>query len=234
MPQPGHSKESPTDDLVPFPRIIAMVRQLTHDVRNGLNNADLQSALLQELVSDPQVKPEIKRLRATISDTAKMLQEFSRRFWVGEPQLVTYSAQAFFEDFRTRIEKSLPQMPEHLQWRTNLGEEMIAVDIEMMFRGLGEYFKNAIQMREDGQIDATVTNEDGCLVVQLEEPKKSGPLHIESWGLEPLVSGRRGGIGMGLYFARQVIVGHGGKVAQRFDSARGKLTTRVTLPLAPN
>ncbi|MEI9898471.1 MAG: hypothetical protein WDN28_32595 [Chthoniobacter sp.] len=85
-----------TDTItVPFPRITGLVRQLTHDVRNGLNNVDLQAAFLQEIVTDPQAVPEIKRLRGMVTDAAKMLQSFSASFWLPEPSLVTYSAAIF-------------------------------------------------------------------------------------------------------------------------------------------
>jgi len=181
--------------MVPYPRVTGLVRQLTHDVRNGLNNIDLQAALLQELVADPQVAPEIKRLRGMVSDTAKWLQDFSRTFWSSEPHLVTYSAAAFVEDFRSRMEKKLPQLAPHIRWSVSLPEGKM-------------------------------------LVVELIEPKSSVPSAPETWGLEPLVSTRRSGFGMGLFQARQIIDLHGGEMTFTFDQTRQRLTTRVALPLA--
>jgi len=220
--------------MVPFPRVTGLVRLLTHDVRNGLNNIDLQAALLQELVTDPQVAPEIKRLRGMITDTAKMLQAFSTSFYLSEPRFVTYSAIAFIEDFQTRLGKLLPQLVPLLHWTVDLHDEMIPVDIEMIFRGLAEFFKNAFHFREgERSIEVSVGREERTFVIKLLEPKSSVPSAPDAWGLEPLVSTRRGGFGMGLFYARQVIGLHGGEVAFTFDRAREQLTTRLALPLAP-
>jgi K+-sensing histidine kinase KdpD len=233
MSKTAQKPEANEEPSVPFPRVIGLVRQLTHDIRNGLNNVDLQAALLQELVTDAEVTPEIKRLRGMVTETAKWLQELSRMFWLPEPNFVTYSASAFIEDFRSRLAKSLPQSATHLDWQVALQEEMIPVDIEMIFRGLAEFFKNAFHFREgETPISVSVAVEGQTLVVKLVEPKSAVASAPEKWGNEPLVSTRRSGFGMGLYYTRQVIDAHQGKVEQAFDEAAKRLTTTVVLPLA--
>lgn len=218
---------------VPFPRVTGMVRQLTHDVRNGLNNVDLQAAFLQEIVTDPQALPEIKRLRGMVTDAAKMLQAFSAMFWLTEPNLVTYSAAIFIEDFRTRLSKLMPENASEIQWSVKLGDESISVDIEMIFRGLAEFIKNAFHFREGHRpIEAHVSAEKGRFIFELIESKTSVPSQPEGWGCEPLVSTRRSGFGMGLFHARQILAAHGGAVLATFDSKAERLTTRLSLPLA--
>jgi len=104
----------------------------------------------------------------------------------------------------------------------------------MISRALAEFFKNAWQWREkDGVIEADWSCRKGLLVLKLTEPKTAAPLEPEKWGLEPLVSTRRGGFGMGLYYARQVIRKHRGGVEFAFNAAKGEFMTHVTLPLAP-
>ncbi|MEP6672886.1 MAG: hypothetical protein ABJF10_27230 [Chthoniobacter sp.] len=233
MSKPTQTKNSIDTIAVPFPRVTGLVRQLTHDVRNGLNNVDLQAAYLQEIVTDPQAVPEIKRLRGMVTDAAKMLQAFSASFWLAEPSLVTYSAAIFIEDFQARFAKMLPEQAPEIQWTVKLGDEPIAVDIEMLFRGLAEFFKNAFHFREGQRpIEAEVSSEKGKLVIELRESKAAVPSPPDGWGCEPLVSTRRSGFGMGLFYARQVFAVHDGTVAATFDQAAERLTTRLTLPLA--
>jgi len=225
---PTYSEEM----AVPYPRIAGLVRQLTHDVRNGLNNIDLQSAFLQEIVTDAQPVAEIKRLREMVADTAKMLREFSTRFWMPTPNFVTYAARMFIEDFRQRAGKLAPEGAPEVRWTVNLREESISVDIETLSRGLGEYFKNAFQFREGNEaVEARVFARGRKLVVELVESKSTVPSAPETWGREPLVSTRRGGFGMGLFFARQVLGAHGGEVAATFDPEAKQLTTRLSIPL---
>jgi nitrogen-specific signal transduction histidine kinase len=70
------------------------------------------------------------------------------------------------------------------------------------------------------------------LVIELLEGKTSLPSAPETWGCEPLVSTRRSGFGMGLFFARRVLAAHQGEVRFTFDPGAEQLTTRVSLPLA--
>ena len=70
------------------------------------------------------------------------------------------------------------------------------------------------------------------IVLELREEKSAIPAPPETWGLEPLVSTRRGGYGMGLFHARRILAGHDGTVTFAFDPAAQLLTTRITLPLA--
>ena len=233
MSNPASPPISTEKLTVPYPRVTGLVRQLTHDARNGLNNIDLQAAYLQELVTDPQVVPEIKRLRGMVSDSAKMLREFSARFWLPTPNFVTYTARMFIEDFQTRLAKMLPEQAPEIHWTVKLGAEAISVDLEMLSRGLAELFKNALQFREENRpVETRVGARDGKLVVELIESKSSVPSAPETWGCEPLVSTRRGGFGMGLFHARRVLAIHHGEIAVHFDPAEERLTTRLSLPLA--
>src|SRR6186997_3254043 len=109
MPEsPSSSPASLEEVMVPFDRVAGMVRHLTHDIRNGLNTLDLQTAFLQELVTDAEASPEVKRLRAMITTTAKSLQAFSTTFWLTEAHPVTYSAKILVEDFQNRIGSVVP------------------------------------------------------------------------------------------------------------------------------
>ena len=57
-----------------MPDVVKFVRQLSHDLRNHLNAAELQSAYIAEIAEDPELKEEIKRLRAMISEVGASLQ----------------------------------------------------------------------------------------------------------------------------------------------------------------
>lgn len=235
MPKTTQTQPSAETVNVPFPRVTGLVRQLTHDVRNGLNNVDLQAAFLQEIVTDPQALPEIKRLRAMVSDAAKMLQSFSATFWLAEPTCIAYSAAVFIEDFRSRLARSFPEQAAELQWSVKLGDESISVDIEMIFRGLSEFIKNAFHFREGHQPIEVLVHADDChLLIDLSEHKTSVPSEPEGWGAEPLVSTRRGGFGMGLFHARRILSAHKGDAVATFDPKAEQLTTRLSLPLAPH
>ena len=85
---------------VPLPRVAGFIRQVTHDVRNGLNSMDLQAAYLAELITQPEAVEELRRLRGLIHSTARQLQSVSANFWTATPSFVTYSARILIEDLQ--------------------------------------------------------------------------------------------------------------------------------------
>lgn len=220
--------------MVPFGNVSGFVRQLTHDIRNGLNTLDLQTAFVQELLpADAEAADELKRLRALITSTAKNLQSLSGTFWIGEPRLVTYEAKMFMEDFRGRLDRLLPETRPEIAWRSTLGEEAVAIDLEMITRAFGEVFKNAAHFHEKGRpVSAQVQAQGGRFILELREGKSALASAPATWGREPLVSTRRGGYGMGLFHARRLLAAHDGTLDFAFDPAAQELTTRLTLPLA--
>jgi signal transduction histidine kinase len=224
----------PTVPQVPFERVVSMVRHLTHDARNGLNSVDLQAAYVAELVTGEEAVEEVRRLRSMIAGTSKLFQSLSNRFWVASPQLVTYSARIFMQDFRDRLRRLLPDKESDIVWTEDLSEDSIRVDVEMFFSALSEFFKNAFDFRENGRtIHAHVGTKDGRFVLELREGKLTLPQSVDLWGAEPLLTTRRAGYGLGLYYARQVLALHGAELHFAHDPAAGELITRIKLPLSP-
>ena len=227
---PGTQSESLQ---VPLSRIAAFVRQVTHDVRNNLNSMDLQAAYVSDLVQDPEANAEVKRIRALIQTSAKHLQALSANFQTSSLNLVTYTAGILVEDLRDRVTKTFSAEAPGVEWETKLGEEVVEVDVEAFFGAIMELFRNAFQFRENGQpISMKALNENGSFVLLLEEAKAAPATPPGTWGMEPFVSSRRSGYGLGLFRARRAVKLHRGELTIIYDSARAVLVTRVLLPFA--
>src|SRR3954471_14607613 len=54
--------------VVPMLTIVNFLRQLSHDLRNQLNAAELQSAYLKEIASEGEIKEEVQRLRGMLGE----------------------------------------------------------------------------------------------------------------------------------------------------------------------
>lgn len=223
---------SPDTDI-PFDRVAAFLRQLTHDVRNNLNAMDLQAAYAVELISDPEAADEVRRIRQLIQQATKQLQQLSGNFQTPHPNLVDYSAKIFVEDLQDRLKKTFPEQAGEVEWSVNLGDESVDVDLELVFSAIAELFRNAFQFREaGGAIRADVTVENARMVFRLIEAKSGVPSEPASWGNAPLISTRRGGYGLGLFRARRILEVQGATLSFSHNSTSAQLITTVTLPLA--
>ena len=231
-PELAQKSQADADPLIPFERVAKFVRQLSHDFRNHLGAIDLQSAFIAELAEDPELLAEVKKLREMVTNSTKMLQGISGQFWVAAGNPITVSARIVMEDFRDRLARVLPQEAPQIEWEVELGEELITVDLELIFQAFSECFRNAFHFRAPkAPIAARAAVENGFFTLTLREPKAAAGLQPERWGRDPLVSTRRGGYGLGLYHARQILALHGGDVEFAMNEAEAILSTRIALPL---
>jgi len=225
---------APPELEIPFSRVAAFIRQITHDIRNNLNAMDLQAAFAAELITDKEAAEEVRRIRQQVQQATRQLQALSSNFQAGKPSPVNYAGKIFMEDLRDRLMRMFPDDTADVTWTDSLGDEEISVDIEMVFNAIAEVFRNAIQFRDPGtQITVEARREGDKVVVEVRQKKESVPSDPATWGSAPFVSTRRGGYGLGLFRARRLLEAQGGDLSALHDSASGMLRTRVFLPLAP-
>jgi K+-sensing histidine kinase KdpD len=213
--------------------IVRFIRQLSHDLRNHLNAAELQSAYIAELTKDAELKAEIKRLRTMISELGAVLQKLAAVIGQPKPSSMSYRAADLVEDLRHKIAKDFPGENAAINWDIQLGDAMVNVDPQLLLQVFIELFANAFHHeRGAGAIIATAKIDNDRFVFTLREPKARFDLSTENWGREPLGGISRGHYGLGLNRARVIVEAHNGELRAQYDSATSMLVTTVTLPLS--
>ena len=223
----GDQKDISWNDVVRF------IQQLSHDLRNHLNAAELQSAYIAELTSDSELKEEIKRLREIISTLAATLQGLTASLGSPKLELIAFPAADFIEDLRNKIGKNFPQDNVRITWDVQTEGSMLNIDPQTLPQAFVEIFRNAFQHEPDkGAIAATAKIDNGRLIFTFREPKQRFDLSTENWGREPLRRASRGHYGLGLNRARSIVEAHDGQFGADYDSRTSTLVTTITLPLA--
>jgi len=228
------ASEQHTDSLsVSWTDIVRFVRQLSHDLRNHLNAAELQAVYISELTGDAELKTEIKRLRATIAGLGAILQKLSADLGQIKPSLMPYRAVDFVEDLRQKFAHDFPQESAAVNWDVQPGDATLNVDPQLLQQALLELFANAFQHeRGQGQLAATAKIDNDRFVFTLREPKARFELATENWGREPLRKISQGHYGLGLNRVRVIVEAHGGELHARYDPTESVLLTTITLPLS--
>jgi K+-sensing histidine kinase KdpD len=227
--------DSPPDpDIrVPMPDVVKFLRQLGHDLRNHLNAAELQSAYVAELAEDPQLKDEITRLRAMISEMGASLERLTSTLGPTKLTLMPYGAADFVEDLRQKLAVDYPDERAQIEWRMQVDDAILQIDPLSLQPALMELFANAFRHdRAEGAISVEARVEEDRFVLTIREPKRNFQRSTERWGLEPLRSVRQGHYGLGLHKSRAIIEAHRGQLNARHDSPATSLITTVVLPLA--
>jgi K+-sensing histidine kinase KdpD len=228
------ASEEHTDSLsASWTEVVRFVRQLSHDLRNHLNAAELQAVYIGELAGDGELKAEIKRLRATIAGLGQILQKLSADLGQIKPSFMPYRAADFVEDLRQKFTHDFPNESAVVNWHVQPGDAMLNVDPQLLQQALLELFGNAFQHeRGQGPLAATAKVDNDRFVFTLREPKARFELATENWGREPLQKISQGHYGLGLNRVRAIVEAHDGELRAHYDPTESVLLTTITLPLS--
>jgi K+-sensing histidine kinase KdpD len=228
------SSAQPDDSVtITWPELVRFVRQLGHDIRNTLNAAELQSAYLAELANTDELKNEVQRLRAMISETGVSLQRLSAAFAQINPTKISYSAGDFMDDLKKKVASQFPDDANKIKWEVDVAAAQLEIDPQLMQQALLELFTNAFQHeRNVKSLTVRASVNGGRFVFELREPKTKFDEATENWARSPLRKVGQGHYGLGLNQSRRIIEGHSGELSAAFDRSNSTLATRVTLPLS--
>ena len=207
--------------------VAGFIRQQTHDIRNHLNGLDLEAALLAEIVTDPEGAKGIERLRHQIHALAEELKAVAGKFSCDEANRAPIAARELFLIWQDQA----PMLGlESIVWGTALGDEKINVDVAAIGDVLKELLINAKQFTGTQGLAAMADLRGGRIEFELRESKRDS-LDPSQWGSHPFVSTKRGGYGLGLWQAAQIVAANGGEITRAFLPP-GTLVTKLTFPLA--
>jgi K+-sensing histidine kinase KdpD len=222
-----------TPITVAWDDIVRFVRQLSHDLRNDLNAAELQAAYIDEISTNSEVKTEIRRLREMLARMAGHLQKLSGRVAEPQPHMIEYRASELLEDLRAKAESELGEQAAAIKWVIQPSDAVLNIDPQLLQEALLELFTNAFRHERDAAepVLAAGKIDSGQFVLTLTEPKKRFEGQTRTWGREPLRNARPGHYGLGLNRARVVVEAHGGELRAQHSHGDSILRTTVTLPV---
>ena len=224
--------ETAVELRVPMADVVRFVRQLSHDLRNHLNAAELQSAYLKEIAEDGEVKEEIQRLRSMLTEMGTTLQRLTASLAPAKLTEMPYQAAAFLEDLQQKIASLYPEKNGEITWEVDVGSSVINIDPQILQQAMLELIINAFQHeRGTGEIRVNATA-NGEFCVAITEPKAAFAGSTENWGREPFRKVKHGHYSLGLHRARNIIEAHGGRLEAQHEGSSSSLITTVVLPIA--
>ena len=210
---------------ISWTRLAAFMRQHTHDVRNGLNALDLETALLQEVVTDDEGRASVARVRRQVRGIAEQLRGLSALFQEPKPYGAPLAARELFLIWREQHE-SMPERPA-VEWIEEVGDAKVDVDAGMMATVFRELLTNARTFRDGEPATASARRHGDEIEYELREPKLK-PIDFSAWDGRVFQTTKRGGYGLGLWTVQRQAAANGATLTRRNED--GALITRIALP----
>ena len=233
----AHMQRQLTQALVQKNRLAQLglaVSKISHDLRNMLANAQLISDRLTA-IPDPTVQQFAPKLIASL-DRAINFCNTSLRFGraeEAEPRRELMRLKPLIEEVAEGF--GLPREG-RIAWIVDVDDQLlIDADHEHLFRVLSNLTRNAVQAIESqgeglrGEIRVKAWRDGRKVFIEMSDNGPGVPAHARETLFRPFqASTRKGGAGLGLAIASELVAAHGGKL-ELLDKGLGA-TFLIALP----
>jgi two-component system sensor histidine kinase/response regulator len=196
---------------------------LGHDLRNPLNAISMGAEMLLHVSADEKVKTVAERIRSSTRRMAKMIEQLLdvARIRAGGVSLVMHPGNVADVCSTIRDELESTQAPGRIAVSCS-GDTAATFDADRLSQVFSNLVGNALQHGAPGTpVAVTIDGGDPEVVKVTISNEGTIPAERLATLFEPFQSsGSQGGLGLGLYIAKQFVQAHGGDVEARPEPAQ--------------
>src|SRR5687768_12742484 len=212
----------------------ASVAKVLHQVKNPLQSILLHAELLQEplIAEDAKARGEASRAIAEEAERlAAILAELSN-YAAGEGRVLRREPVPLHDLVRdiARCEARDSGLPVECEAVEECTVSADAFHLRQALENLVANAREAMRGQEDARLTVRLDRREGSAVVAVIDTGPGVPAKAAESIFQPFVSGKSGGMGLGLAIAREIVGEHGGRIEVRSAEGRGS-HFRVILPL---
>jgi len=211
-------------------RMQQMLSGIAHEVRNPLGGIELFSGHLRdELPHGDERRAHVERIQREVGYLSAVVAEFLDYARRPAPDLTAVELAPLASAVCELEAAAAEQSGVALSWRVEAGLACRGDQVQLR-RALHNLVRNAVQAaaeRAPGTAAVVAEVEDGAVVLAVENSGAPIPVEVRERMFEPFYTTREKGTGLGLAFAREIVLDHGGTI--EVDSTEG--VTRFTMRL---
>jgi PAS domain S-box-containing protein len=219
-----------------------MSAKLAHEIRNPIGSVSLNLDLLRDELQDIKAGRQsnsqeslglLRSIENELGRVQRVIEDYLRFARLPSVRLRDLSLNHLLEEHVPFLTPAFEQQKIRLQ--LDLGEELpeMRADADQLWQALLNLLRNAIEaMPEGGTLTVSTRALNGNIVCRIRDTGQGMSAERIEKMWKPFWSTKRGGTGLGMPLAQQIVAEHGGSIDCESQEGKGTVFT-LTLPLAP-
>jgi len=204
-----------------YKNISALTSGVAHEIKNPLNSI----ALLFELLSKKapaETREEISSGKEEIRKISRIIDQFSSSLRPVELKKEEFLLGDIISDIQGSLEKEAKERGVQIQFVQSHRIGLIA-DKGLMRQAVFNLAKNALDACEGGNVFIRTDQDKKHIFISVQDTGRGMTDEEKERAFEPFFSGKKEGMGIGLFLVQKIIEAHEGQI--HFVSKEGKGTT---------
>jgi len=212
----------------------AVGRKIAHEVKNPLtpiviSTDDLRRSFQEQLPDFPRILEETTAtIKSEVERLTRLLDEFVGFARMGPPVIRDVAPARLLEPLAALYRGETGTGRLTLSNRS--ARRSVRLDPEMMHQVLVNLVKNGLEASPESRVAVALGDEPGALVITVADTGPGFARDLLERGLEPRVSTKKGGSGLGLVICQRIVHDHGGAIDLQNRADGGALVT-LRLPV---
>ncbi|MFH2048020.1 MAG: ATP-binding protein [bacterium] len=223
-------------DLATTEKIAAwqiMGRKVAHEIKNPLTPIavsidDLRRSYQEKLDNFPEILLETTgTIKTEIVRLTKLLDQFVKFARMNPPVIIKTSFNKIISDIETLYRNNIDS--KRLIIKNSLINDIVNLDPEMITQTLINLIKNSLEAGSETTVTMEITNDHNNLNILTTDNGPGFPEEILKQDLQPYLSTKKDGSGLGLVICQRIINDHGGTF-EIFNTEYGGAGIRIIIP----
>lgn len=210
-----------------------LTASIAHEVRNPLGAISHASELLAEANDNNEVSTKltdiIQRHSARVNGIIETILEMSRRKTV-EPTAV--SLAPWLAKFKTEFCELKQIEPDDFKLISSFSKTTVNIDVGQLHQIMWNLLENGLHHSQPSSVDSRVQvhlyNKNNEVMIEVNDNGQGVSEKMQQYLFEPFHSDRTGGIGLGLYLARELCQANGARL--NYLAAKPRWCFRISFP----
>ncbi len=209
-----------------YREISALTSGVAHEIKNPLNSLSLLFELFQRK-APAQLQEDVSLGNLEVKKISRIVDQFSN---VLRP-LKLEKSRFNFEDLVASARASLLRQAEKKDVEIQYSQTSplwLEADKALVGQVIFNILKNALEATQAGIISVLARKHKKKVLIEIEDKGSGIPEEDRERVFEPFFSGKKEGMGIGLYLAKKIIEAHEGKIGLKSELGRG---TRIIIEI---